>query len=140
MRGLLAFAVRWSHYTPITRRKSFKPGYRQNIGVQSITGLVIAEHNNASIKGATINTVTAAAAQIAGVSKVINADAEAFAYGLAKKVAAQVLAIASVYRHILFPATAGGKNVAPCVAANLDVVQISDITKVISVDTFEHPN
>ena len=88
----------------------------------------------------TINTVTAAAAQIAGVSKVINADAEAFAYGLAKKVAAQVLAIASVYRHILFPATAGGKNVAPCVAANLDVVQISDITKVISVDTFEHPN
>jgi electron transfer flavoprotein alpha subunit len=123
--------------------------------------LVVAEHDNASIKGATLNTVTAAAAcggevhvlvaghnagaaaaaaaQIAGVAKVIHADAEGFAHGLAENVAAQVLAIASGYSHILFPATAGGKNVAPRVAAKLDVAQISDITKVISADTFERP-
>ena len=123
--------------------------------------LVIAEHDNASIKGATLNTVTAAAAcggdvhilvaghnagaaaqaaaQIAGVAKVIHADAAGLAHGLAENVAAQVLAIASNYSHILFPATAGGKNVAPRVAAKLDVAQISDITKVVSADTFERP-
>jgi electron transfer flavoprotein alpha subunit len=126
-----------------------------------MTALVIAEHDNASVKGATLNTVTAAAqcggevhvlvaghnaaaaaaaaAQIAGVSKVIHADGEGFAHGLAENVAAQVLAIAGNYSHILFPATAGGKNVAPRVAARLDVAQISDITKVISQDTFERP-
>ncbi len=126
-----------------------------------MTALVIAEHDNASIKGATFNTVTAAAAcggdvhvlvaghsagaaaaaaaQIAGVSKVIHADAEGFAHGLAENVAAQVLAIASSYSHILFPATAAGKNVAPRVAAKLDVAQISEISKVISADTFERP-
>ena len=123
--------------------------------------LVIAEHDNASIKGATLNTVTAAAAcggdvhilvaghnagaaaqaaaQIAGVAKVIHADAAGLEHGLAENVAAQVLAIASNYSHILFPATAGGKNVAPRVAAKLDVAQISDITKVVSADTFERP-
>ena len=123
--------------------------------------LVIAEHDNASIKGATLNTVTAAAAcggdvhvlvaghnagaaaqaaaQIAGVAKVIHADAAGLAHGLAENVAAQVLAIAGNYSHILFPATAGGKNVAPRVAAKLDVAQISDITKVVSADTFERP-
>ena len=126
-----------------------------------MTALVIAEHDNASIKGATLNTVTAAAAcggevhvlvaghnagaaaqaasQIAGVSKVIHADSETLAHGLAENVAAQVLAIAANYSHILFPATAGGKNVAPRVAAKLDVAQISDITKVESADTFERP-
>jgi electron transfer flavoprotein alpha subunit len=126
-----------------------------------MTALVIAEHDNASIKGATLNTVTAAAAcggevhvlvaghnagaaaaaaaQIAGVAKVIHADGEGFAHGLAENVAAQVLAIAPAYSHILFPATASGKNVAPRVAAKLDVAQISDITKVISADTFERP-
>ncbi|MGB4925073.1 MAG: FAD-binding protein [Giesbergeria sp.] len=126
-----------------------------------MTALVIAEHDNASIKGATLNTVTAAAgcggdvhvlvaghnaaaaaqaaAQIAGVAKVIHVDSEALAHGLAENVAAQVLAIASNYSHILFPATAGGKNVAPRVAAKLDVGQISDITKVDSPDTFERP-
>ena len=126
-----------------------------------MTVLVIAEHDNASIKGATLNTVTAAAAcggdvhilvaghnagaaahaaaQIAGVAKVIHADAAGLANGLAENVAAQVLAIASNYSHILFPATAGGKNVAPRVAAKLDVAQISDITKVVSADTFERP-
>ena len=126
-----------------------------------MSALVIAEHDNASIKGATLNTVTAAAAcggdvhvlvaghnaaaaaqaaaQIAGVAKVIHVDSEALAHGLAENVAAQVLAIASNYSHILFPATAGGKNVAPRVAAKLDVGQISDITKVDSPDTFERP-
>ena len=123
--------------------------------------LVIAEHDNASIKGATLNTVAAAAAcggdvhvlvaghnagaaaaaaaQIAGVAKVIHADAAGLEHGLAENVAAQVLTIAGNYSHILFPATAGGKNVAPRVAAKLDVAQISDITKVVGADTFERP-
>ena len=126
-----------------------------------MTSLVIAEHDNAAIKGATLNTITAAAAcggdvhvlvaghnaaaaaqaaaQISGVSKVIHADSEALAHGLAENVAAQVLAIAANYSHILFPATAAGKNVAPRVAAKLDVAQISDVTQVISADTFERP-
>ena len=126
-----------------------------------MTALVIAEHDNASIKGATLNTVTAAvqcggdvhvlvaghnagaaaaaAAQIAGVSKVIHADGAALEQGLAENVAAQVLALAGNYSHILFPATAGGKNVAPRVAAKLDVAQISEITKVESADAFERP-
>ena len=126
-----------------------------------MAALVIAEHDNASIKGATLNTVTAAkacggdvhvlvaganageaakaAAQIAGVAKVIHADGAQFEHGLAENVAAQVLAIAANYSHILFPSTAGGKNVAPRVAAKLDVAQISDITKVESADTFERP-
>ena len=123
--------------------------------------LVIAEHDNASIKGATLNTVTAAiacggdvhvlvagagaaaaaqaAAQIAGVAKVLHADAAGLNHGVAENVAAQVVAIAKAYSHILFPATASGKNVAPRVAALLDVAQISDATKVISADTFERP-
>ena len=126
-----------------------------------MTALVIAEHDNASIKPATLNTVTAAAqcggdvhvlvaganagaaaaaaAQIAGVSKVIHADGAALEQGLAENVAAQVLAIAGNYSHILFPATAAGRNVAPRVAAKLDVAQVSDITKVVSADTFERP-
>ncbi len=87
------------------------------------------------------NAVAAAqaASKIAGVAKVIHADSEALAHGLAENVAAQVLAIAGNYSHILFPATAAGKNVAPRVAAKLDVGQISDVTQVISADTFERP-
>ncbi|WP_310645171.1 FAD-binding protein [Limnohabitans sp.] len=126
-----------------------------------MTTLVIAEHDNAAIKGATLNTVTAAAAigadvhvlvaghnadaaaaaaaQIMGVSQVVHADGATLEAGLAENVAAQVLAIAGNYTHILFPATANGKNVAPRVAAKLDVGQISDITKVDSPDTFERP-
>jgi electron transfer flavoprotein alpha subunit len=130
-----------------------------------MTSLVIAEHDNASIRGATLNTVTAAlacggdvhvlvaganagaaaaaAAQIAGVAKVIHAEGAHFAHGLAENVAAQVLALcgngAANYSHILFPATASGKNIAPRVAAKLDVAQISDITKVDAADTFERP-
>ena len=123
--------------------------------------LVIAEHDNASLKAATLNTVTAAqacggdvhvlvaghnagaaaaaAAQVAGVAKVIHADGASLAHGLAENVAAQVLSLAASYSHILFPATAAGKNVAPRVAAKLDVAQVSDITKVISADSFERP-
>ena len=126
-----------------------------------MTALVIAEHDNASIKGATLNTITAAvqcggdvhvlvaghnaaaaaaaAAQVAGVAKVLHADSAALEQGLAENVAAQVLAIAGNYSHILFPATAAGKNVAPRVAAKLDVGQISEISKVDSPDTFERP-
>ena len=126
-----------------------------------MTVLVIAEHDNATLKGATLNTVTAAlacggdvhvlvaghnagaaaaaAAHIAGVAKVLHADAAALADGLAENVAAQVLALAPSYSHILFAATAAGKNVAPRVAAKLDVAQVSEISKVISADTFERP-
>ena len=126
-----------------------------------MTALVIAEHDNASIKGATLNTITAAvqcggdvhvlvaghnagaaaaaAAQMAGVAKVLHADSAALEQGLAENVAAQVLAVAGNYSHILFPATAAGKNVAPRVAAKLDVAQISEISKVDSPDTFERP-
>ncbi len=126
-----------------------------------MAALVVAEHDNASIKGATLNTVTAAlacggdvhvlvagasagaaaqaASQIAGVSKVLHADAVGLDHGLAENVAAQVVALAQAYGHILFPATASGKNVAPRVAALLDVAQISDATKVLAADTFERP-
>lgn len=126
-----------------------------------MTALVIAEHDNNSIKSATLNVITAAkqmggdvhvlvagsnagaaasaAAQIAGVAKVLHADGAQFADGLAENVAAQVLAVASGYSHIVFPATAAGKNVSPRVAAKLDVAQVSEITKVVSADTFQRP-
>jgi electron transfer flavoprotein alpha subunit len=126
-----------------------------------MTSLVIAEHDNTSIKPATLNTVTAAAqlggdvhvlvaghnaaaaaaeaAKIAGVAKVIHADEAGLAHGLAENVTAQILAIAGSYSHIVFAATASGKNIAPRVAAKLDVGQVSDITKVVSPDTFERP-
>jgi electron transfer flavoprotein alpha subunit len=126
-----------------------------------MAALVIAEHDNTSIKGATLNTVTAAlqcggevhilvagtgaaaaaqaAAQIAGVAKVLHADAPGLDHGLAENVAAQVVGIAGNYSHILVGATASGKNIAPRVAALLDVAQISDATKVLSPDTFERP-
>ena len=91
------------------------------------------------VAGHNAGSAAQAAAQIAGVSKVIHADAEGLAHGLAENVAAQVLAIAGNYTHILFPATAAGKNVAPRVAAKLDVAQLSDVTLVVSADTFERP-
>ncbi len=124
-----------------------------------MTALVIAEHDNTVIKSGTLNTVTAAlqcggevhvlvagsnagaaaaaAASIAGVAKVLHAEDAGFAHGLAENVSAQVLAMASGYSHILFAATASGKNIAPRVAAKLDVGQISEISKVDSADTFE---
>lgn len=126
-----------------------------------MTALVIAEHDNASLKPATLHAVTAArqcggdvhvlvaghnaaaaaqaAAQVVGVAKVLHADGPALEHGLAEDLAAQVLAVAGGYSHILFPATASGKNTAPRVAAKLDVSQISDITKVDGADTFERP-
>ena len=126
-----------------------------------INVLVVAEHDNATVRPATLNTVTAAAqlggavhvliagsgartaasaaAAIAGVAKVLHADGDVFAHALAENVAAQVLALAGGYSHILFAATASGKNIAPRVAAKLDVGQISDITKIHSGDTFERP-
>ena len=126
-----------------------------------IKALVVAEHDNASVRPSTLNTVTAAgklggevhvlvaglaaggaataAAAIGGVTKVLHADGGQFAHGLAENVAAQVLALAPGYSHILFAATASGKNIAPRVAAKLDVGQIFDITKVDAPDTFERP-
>ena len=126
-----------------------------------MTALVIAEHDHGTLKGATLNTVTAAsqcggdvhvliaghnaagaaqaASQIAGVAKVLHADGATLAEQLGENIAAQVLALAKSYSHLLFPATAHGKNVAPRVAALLDMAQISDVSKVIGADTFERP-
>ena len=128
-----------------------------------MTILVIAEHDNLSLKAATLNTVTAAllcggdvhiliagyqadavaqaASQIPGVSKVIHADAPHLQYQLGENLAEQSLALTagSAYSHVLAPATAIGKNTLPRVAAKLDVAQVSDIMKVISADTFERP-
>ncbi|WP_429558885.1 electron transfer flavoprotein subunit alpha/FixB family protein [Paraburkholderia youngii] len=130
-----------------------------------MVNLVVAEHDNASIKAATLNTIAAAqkiggeihvlvaghnaqaaadaAAKIAGVAKVLLADAPQLEAGLAENVEATVLTLvqdaARNYTHILAPATAYGKNIAPRIAAKLDVAQISDITAVDSADTFERP-
>jgi len=123
--------------------------------------LVIAEHDNAALKAATLNTVTAAtqlggdvavlvaghncgavaqaAAQVAGVKNVLVADAPHYANQLAENVAALVVGLAGGYTHILAPATAAGKNMLPRVAALLDVAQITDAIKVESADTFVRP-
>jgi electron transfer flavoprotein alpha subunit len=126
-----------------------------------MTTLVIAEHDHAQIKVSTLHTVTAAshlnngvhvlvaghgadaaaqaAAQIAGVDKVILIDAPSLADGLAEHIAAQVLTLAPSYSHVFFPATAAGKNVAPRVAARLDASQLSDVIAIHSADTFDRP-
>lgn len=126
-----------------------------------MTVLVIAEHDNGSLKSATLNTLAAAAkiggevdvlvagkdvnvvanaaASVVGVRKVLVADGDALAHDLAENVAEQVLQVAGDYSHILFAATASGKNTAPRVAAKLDVAQISEITAVVDADTFERP-
>lgn len=126
-----------------------------------MTALVIAEHDNQQLLPATLHAITAAAqcakdvhvlvaghqsntvaqavAQIAGISKVLHADGSALATALAEPISAQILGIASTYSHIVFAATANGKNTAPRVAAKLDVAQISDVTRIISTDTFERP-
>ncbi len=126
-----------------------------------MTALVIAEHDGGSIKATTLNTVAAAqkigadvhllvagsdvqavvqaAANIAGVAKVLVADAQQLADGLAENVERTVVAIAKRYTHILAAATAYGKNIAPRIAASLDVAQISEITAVLAPDTFERP-
>ncbi|SAK90203.1 electron transfer flavoprotein, alpha subunit [Caballeronia hypogeia] len=126
-----------------------------------MTTLVIAEHSDAQLKASTLHTITAAlalgngvdvlvagsnaravadaAGKIAGVDKVLLADAPHLADGLAENVAAQVLALAKDYTHVLFPATAAGKNIAPRVAAKLDASQISDVIAIDSDDTFQRP-
>jgi electron transfer flavoprotein alpha subunit len=123
--------------------------------------LVIAEHDNASIKSGTLNTITAAtklggdvhvlvagsgcaaaaqaAAKIAGVAKVLVADAAQYANGLAENLGDLVAGLAKGYSHVLAPATTYGKNFLPRVAALLDVAQISDIIKIESADTFVRP-
>ena len=126
-----------------------------------MAALVIAEHDNASLKPATLNAVTAAAAtggevailvaghqcgpaaaaaaQVAGVSRVLVADAPQLADQLVENIAEQVIAVAGGFSHLLAPATAHGKNVMPRVAARLDVSQVSDIIGVESPDTFTRP-
>ena len=126
-----------------------------------MTVLVIAEHDHGALKSATFTTVAAAAAcggavhllvaghgaddavraaaQVAGVARVLHADGPQFAEQMVENMAAQVLAVAGDYSHLLFPATAHGKNLAPRVAAKLDVAQVSEITRVVSADTFERP-
>ena len=126
-----------------------------------MTTLVIAEHDNASIKSATRNTITAAAelgaeitllvvgtdcqaaaneaASIAGVAKVLVADAAVYAHQLPEAVAPLIAQVASNFTHILAPATTTGKNLTPRVAALLDVAQISDIVTIKSTDTFVRP-
>lgn len=123
--------------------------------------LVIAEHDNAALKPATLSTVTAAqalgqelvilvagadctgaataAAAIPGVTKVLVADNEAYAHQLPESVGALVVELAPSYTHILAAATTTGKNLMPRVAGLLDVAQISDIVAVQSVDTFVRP-
>jgi electron transfer flavoprotein alpha subunit len=126
-----------------------------------MAALVVAEHDNRSIRGGTLNAVSAAAkcggevhvlvagancgeaaqaaAAIAGVAKVLVADAAHLGEQLAEALAEQVLAVAGGYTHVLAPASAFGKNVLPRVAARLDVAQISDVTAVESADTFQRP-
>ena len=126
-----------------------------------MTILLIAEHDNASIKDATAKALTAAieiggdvhilvagkdvsgaaseAAAFAGVAKVLTAENDALAHGLAEPLADLVVSIAGGYDTIIAPSTSSGKNVAPRIAALLDVMQISDITKVVAHDTFERP-
>ncbi|MBS0346328.1 MAG: FAD-binding protein [Proteobacteria bacterium] len=130
-----------------------------------MTILVVAEHDNASLKGATLNTISAAAklggdvavlvagsaasaaveaaAKVAGVAKVLVADSAVFADQAAENLAAQVLAVvqasAGAITHVLAPATTFGKNVLPRVAALLDVAQISEIVAIESADTFVRP-
>ena len=126
-----------------------------------MTSLVLAEHDNAALKEATYHTVTAAkalpgdvhvlvagsgsgavaeaAAKIDGVAKVLHADDAAYAHPLAEALSPLMVGLANGYDAILAPATTTGKNIMPRVAAKLDVAQISDITAIVSEDTFERP-
>ncbi len=126
-----------------------------------MTALVIAEHNNLSLNGATLNAVAAAArlsggfdilvaghdcgnvaqeaAQVAGVGKVLVADAPQYAHALAENLAPLVVSLAGNYSHLLTASTTNGKNVMPRIAAVLDVAQLSDIIEVVSDDTFVRP-
>jgi electron transfer flavoprotein alpha subunit len=154
--AMLAFSDR--HREPARSARRVSSLYAR---IEIMTILVIAEHDNASIKSATLSAVTAAmslpgplhllvagchaeaavreAAAIRGVDTVLHADGEPFAHGLAENVAAQVLALAKGYSHILFAATAYGKSIGPRVAAELDVAQVSEIIAVLNEDTFQRP-
>ena len=123
--------------------------------------LILADHENGQLAGATLNTVTAAAeiggdidilvagdasgeeakaaAAISGVTRVLNADADTLAHGIAENIAPLIQSLASGYTHLMAPATTTGKNVMPRVAALLDVMQISDIIKVVSENSFQRP-
>ena len=122
--------------------------------------LVIAEHNNTELNPSTLNTVTAgtqlgevdvliagnnsssvasAAAQVSGVHKVLHAEAEHYAQTLAEELAPLAIDLAADYDYVIAPATNFGKNLMPRVAALLDVAQISDITEILSADTFARP-
>ena len=123
--------------------------------------LILADHENGQLAGATLNTVTAAteiggdidilvagdasgevakaAAAISGVTRVLNADADMLAHGIAENIAPLIQSLASGYTHLMAPATTTGKNVMPRVAALLDVMQISDIIKVVSENSFQRP-
>ena len=123
--------------------------------------LVVAEHDNASIKGATLNTVAAAqkiggditvlvagqgnaaaaqaAARISGVSKVLVADHAAYAHQLAENIGLLVAELGKGFQYVLAPATANGKNFMPRAAALLDAAQISEIVEVVAPDTFKRP-
>ncbi len=126
-----------------------------------MTILVIAEHDGAALKSATLNTIAAAqkiggdihvlvaghnaggaakaAAQVAGVAKALHVDAPQFATPTAENVAALAVGLAPSYSHVMLPATGFGKNIAPRIAALLDVAQVSDIIAVESADTFVRP-
>jgi len=126
-----------------------------------MTALVLAEHDNKTLKEGTLKTVTAAlkvdkdvhvlvagkgckdvaeaAAKVAGVSKVLLADSGAYAHPLAESIASLILGLVDGYEAVLAPATTTGKNIMPRVAAALDVMQISDIISVESNDTFKRP-
>ena len=123
--------------------------------------LILADHENGQLAGATLNTVTAAAeiggdidilvagdasgevakaaAAISGVTRVLNADADTLAHGIAENIAPLIQSLASGYTHLMAPATTTGKNVMPRIAALLDVMQISDIIKVVSENSFQRP-
>jgi electron transfer flavoprotein alpha subunit len=123
--------------------------------------LILAEHDNASINGATLNVVSCAsniggdvtvlvagsncgaaaeqAAKIAGVSKVLVADNAVYQHQLAENVSLLVAELAAGHSHVLAAATTTGKNILPRVAALLDVAQISDVSGVVDADTFQHP-
>jgi electron transfer flavoprotein alpha subunit len=123
--------------------------------------LIVAKHDNRALNDATAKTVTAArrmggdihvlvaghdcagvaeaAAKLDGVARVIHVEGEAYGHRMAEPLTALVRGLADPYEHIVFPATTSGKNVAPRLAALLDVMVISDVTGVVAADTFERP-
>ena len=126
-----------------------------------MTVLVVSDHNNSNLVPITLNTISAAleisdevdlliagenldeisttTSKISGISKILRADDNTLSHQIAENVAPLIVNLAKNYSHILFPSNTSGKNIAPRVAALLDVAQISDIVQIISEDTFVHP-